>query len=201
MRVFRRLVRGVRRRLGVPEPAQMLDARYPQFEIGHGSYGDLSLHAFGEGAALRVGAYCSVAAGVQVFLGGEHRTDWVTTYPFNVIDSRFADIVGHPRSRGDVVIGNDVWLGREAMIMSGVTIGDGAVVGARAVVARDVPPYAIVAGNPAKLVRTRFSEDVVAELLEIRWWDWPEDRVSRAVRDLQNADIEAFIRKVDQGLL
>jgi chloramphenicol O-acetyltransferase type B len=201
MTILRRVIRGVRRRIGIPEPAQMLAERFPQFDIGRGSYGDLSVQAFGEGASLRVGAYCSVAAGVQVFLGGEHRTDWVTTYPFNVIDRRFADITGHPRTRGDVVIGNDVWLGREAMIMSGVTIGDGAVVGARAVVARDVPPYGIVAGNPAKLIRTRFSETIVMRLLEIRWWEWPEDRVSRAIRDLQSDDIEAFIRKVDRGLL
>ncbi|HEX5127349.1 MAG TPA: CatB-related O-acetyltransferase, partial [Rhodocyclaceae bacterium] len=131
-----------------------LQQRYPQYSIGRGTYGDdLLVRNWNEGTTLRIGNYCSIAAGVKIYLGGEHRTDWVTTYPFSALWPEAAHIEGHPRSKGDVTIGNDVWIGTEAMILSGVTIGDGAVIGARAVVSRDVPPYAIVAGNPASVVR------------------------------------------------
>lgn len=186
---------GLRRREGVVFLAQ----RYPQYEIGRGSYGDLSILDFGEGSTLRIGAYCSFARGCQVFLGGEHRTDWVTTYPFSALNRRFAHIEGHPRTRGDVVIGNDVWLGREAMVMSGVTIGDGAVVGARAVVTRDVPPYGIVAGNPAALVRSRFPPEVVERLMAIAWWRWPPERVEAAMPLLLDADLKAFLQAAEEG--
>jgi acetyltransferase-like isoleucine patch superfamily enzyme len=173
--------------------------RYPQYAIGCGSYGDLTVLEFGEGAKLRMGSYCSVARGAHVFLGGEHRTDWVTTYPFSALDRRFAHIEGHPRSRGDVVIGNDVWLGRDSMVMSGVTIGDGAVVGAGAVVTRDVAPYGIVAGNPAAFVRSRFSPEVVERLLAVAWWNWPRERVDAAMPLLLSPDIEGFLGAVEAG--
>jgi chloramphenicol O-acetyltransferase type B len=178
-----------------------LAERYPQYQIGHGTYGDLTVLEFGEGAKLRMGAYCSVARGVRIFLGGEHRTDWVTTYPFSALNRRFAAIKGHPRTRGDVVIGNDVWLGREAMIMSGVTIGDGAVVGAGAVVSRDVPAYGIAAGNPAALVRLRFSPEIVERLQRVAWWTWPPERVEAAVPLLLDADIEGFLHAAESGEL
>src|SRR4030095_4167165 len=102
------------------------------------------------------------------------RPDWVTTYPFNVLDPRFAHISGHPRSKGDVAIGNDVWVGRAAVILSGVRVGAGAGIGAYALVTKDVPDYSIVGGNPARLLRMRFTPEIVAKLRDIRWWDWPE---------------------------
>ena len=177
----------------------MLAPKLQKYEIGRGSYGSLKVLDFGEGATLRVGAYCSFANGVQVFLGGEHRTDWVTTYPFSALDSRFAGIKGHPRTRGDVTIGSDVWIGREAMILSGVSIGHGAVVGARAVVARDVPPYGVVAGNPSSFIRSRFTPDVVERLLAVAWWNWPAERVEAAVPLLLNPDIKAFLDAAERG--
>jgi chloramphenicol O-acetyltransferase type B len=183
------------RREGVVRLAE----RYPQYEIGRGSYGDLAILDFGEGSTVRIGAYCSFARGCQVFLGGEHRTDWITTYPFSALDRRFAHIEGHPRTRGDVTIGNDVWLGREAMVMSGVTIGDGAVVGARAVVTRDVPPYGVVAGNPASLVRLRFPPETVDRLLAVAWWRWPAARIEAAMPLLLTPDLEAFLEAAEQG--
>ena len=194
--LLRRLASRLRGPRGNP---LMLGPRFPQYQIGRGSYGDLSVLDFGEGAMVRIGAYCSFARGVQVFLGGEHRTDWVSTYPFSALDKRFAHIAGHPKTRGDVVIGNDVWVGREAMIMSGVTIGDGAVVGARAVVAKDVPPYGIVAGNPATLVRMRFTPDIVERLLAQAWWRWPQERVEAAVPLLLATDIEGFLDAAEAG--
>jgi chloramphenicol O-acetyltransferase type B len=186
------------RRTGYASPL-MLARRLPQYQIGEGSYGDLQVLEFGEGATLRVGAYCSFARGVQVFLGGEHRTDWVTTYPFSALHPQFSHIPGHPKTRGDVNIGNDVWIGREAMVMSGVTVGDGAVIGARAVVARDVPAYGIVAGNPAVLVRHRFPPETVERLLAVAWWRWTPERVAAAVPRLLNTDIDAFLSAAEAG--
>ncbi|APR04067.1 CatB-related O-acetyltransferase [Thauera chlorobenzoica] len=171
-----------------------LQERFPQYAIGRGSYGDLTVRSWKEGTTLTIGAYCSIAAGVKVFLGGEHRADWVTTFPFPAIwPADAGHITGHPRSRGDVVIGNDVWLGTEAMIMSGVTIGDGAVVGARAVVTRDVPPYAIVAGNPARIVRYRFDPVIIARLLRARWWHWSDDRIRTYLPLLLSDDPTRFL--------
>ncbi len=196
--VLRKLKRAL---LGARPSPLMLAPRLPQYPVGEGSYGDLQVVEFGEGAKLKVGAYCSFAKGVLVFLGGEHRTDWVTTYPFSALDPRFAHIPGHPKTRGDVKIGNDVWIGREAIVMSGVTIGDGAVVGARAVVARDVPPYGIVAGNPAALVRHRFAPEIVERLLAVAWWTWPADRIAAATPLLLNTDIEGFLAAAEQGAI
>lgn len=185
--------------LGDGLPPDLLADRYPEYRIGRASYGDLVVTRYVGDAQLIMGAYCSVAANVQVLLGGEHRPDWTTTFPFNAKDGRFVDIEGHPRTKGDVIIGNDVWLGREAMILSGVRIGDGAVIGARALVTRDVPPYGIVAGNPAALVRKRFDDRTVERLLALRWWDWPEDRVARAVRDMSSRDVQSFLDRAESG--
>lgn len=153
----------------------------------------------GDTGHLSVGAYCSIALEVQIALGGEHRTDWVSTYPFralNGLPGAYED--GHPATRGDVTIGNDVWLGRGCMIRSGVTIGDGAVVGAQAVVTRDVEPYTIVAGNPARVIRRRFTKRQIARLLVVRWWDWPHEEILRVVHLLNGPDVDALIRYADQ---
>lgn len=174
-------------------PRKTLRDRYPQYDIGRHSYGKPQVHQWGEGTTLRVGAFCSFAQGVQIFLGGEHRPDWVTTYPFNVLWPEGRGLTGHPHSKGDVVIGNDVWVAHEAVILSGVTIGDGAVIGARAVVSRDVPPYAIVAGNPARVLRHRFDPDTVQRLLDTRWWDWDDALIAQRLPALLNTDTHAFL--------
>jgi len=179
----------------------LLGPRFRQYAIGRGSYGGLKVIEFGEGATLRIGAYCSLAAGVQIMLGGEHRSDWVTTYPFSALDQRFASISGHPRTKGDVVIGNDVWIGHEALILSGVKVGDGAVIGARSVVTRDVPPYAIVAGNPAATIRFRFSPEIIDRLLALAWWNWPLQRIEAAMHKLLATDIEDFLTAAENGLI
>ena len=176
---------------------QTLQERYPQYSIGKGSYGDLEVHDLGEGSILSMGAFCSIAPGVKIFLGGEHRTDWVTTYPFNILWEKGRKFTGHPKTKGDVIIGNDVWIGSEALILSGVTIGSGAVIGARAVVVSAVPPYAVVAGNPARVVTSRFSGEIIDRLLGMKWWDWDNARIEKALPLLLNAEIESFLSAVD----
>jgi acetyltransferase-like isoleucine patch superfamily enzyme len=133
---------------------------------------------------------------VEIFLGGNHRTDWVSTYPFPVFHEwpEARAIKGHPGTKGDVTIGHDVWLGAGAVILSGVTIGNGAVVGCRSVVTRDVPDYAIVAGNPAVTIRMRFDPDNINRLVESAWWDWEPSKVRRNLGLLLSTDVEAFLR-------
>lgn len=174
---------------------QQLPPRFgDKFVAGAFTYGMPTIRSWGEPAVLRVGKFCSIAQNVTVFLGGEHRPDWVTTYPFNALIPQMSYIPGHPRTKGDVVIGNDVWLGDGATILSGVRIGDGAVIGAKALVAKDVPPYAIVGGNPGRVLRYRFEPDVVARLLALRWWDWELSRLEAAIPLLLNDDLESFLR-------
>ncbi len=123
--------------------------------IGRFTYGDegLLIRQWGEGARLQIGRFCSIANDVTILLGGNHRVDWITTYPFGHIHRRKLGgrgILGHPTTNGDIVIGDDVWIGSRATIMSGVTIGSGAVIATQSVVTKDIGPYVIVGGNPAK---------------------------------------------------
>jgi acetyltransferase-like isoleucine patch superfamily enzyme len=187
----------VRRYLG-DKTSQNLAERYPEYQIGRGTYGDLKVYSWAEGATLSIGAYSSFAMGVKIFLGGEHRIDWVTTYPFSALWASARQYSGHPKTKGDVLIGNDVWIGAEAMILSGVTIGDGAVIGARAVVSRDVPPYAVVAGNPAKVVKYRFEPPIIERLVALQWWSWSEMQIQKAMPDLLSHDIENFLVKAER---
>ncbi len=150
--------------------------------VGRFSYcfENVTVRQWDEGAALRIGAFCSIASEVNIFLGGNHRTDWVTTFPFGHIyeDELVREkITGHPATKGDVVIGNDVWIGTGVTILSGVTIGDGAVICANACVAKDVLPYQIVGGNPAHALKQRFDDEIVEMLLKLRWWDLPLEAI------------------------
>lgn len=166
---------------------------YPAYEIGLHTYGVPIVYEWGEGKSLRIGNYCSIARNVQIFLGGEHRTDWVSSYPFPAFFSEAKHIKDYNLSRGDVTIGSDVWLCTGCMILSGVAIGHGAVIGAGAVVTRDVEPYAVMAGNPAKLVRYRFDESTRKQLLEAAWWDWPEKEIRQVIDMLCSGDIDRFL--------
>lgn len=183
----------------VIDTKKYINYEYPEIthkcEIGSHTYGPLDIQDFGSQAELKIGKYCAIAERVRIFLGGNHRTDWVSIYPFSVLWAKPNTIQGYPATKGNVVIGNDVWLGYGCTILSGVKIGSGACVAAEAVVTKDVPPYAIVAGNPAKVIKYRFEEKQIHALLEIKWWDWPEEKIKEAVPLICNSDINQFIQK------
>ena len=143
---------------------------------------------------LIVGAFCSIAGGVKIMCGGEHRTDAVTTYPVFELLLKKPEPIQYARTDHGVTIGNDVWIGQNAMVTAGVTIGDGAVVGANAVVTKDVPPYAIVGGVPAKLIRYRFPPETVSKLLALRWWEWDDDKI-KAEAHLLAGPVDAFVSR------
>lgn len=165
-----------------------------KIEVGAFSYGVPEVRWWGEDAGLTVGKFCSIARNVSIFLGGNHRIDWITTYPFSVQPPWRSQTgkVAHPVSRGNVIIGNDVWLGNGCTILSGVTIGDGAVIAANATVTRDVPPYAVAAGNPAKVVKFRFSEGDIQKLQATQWWNWDEARIRAQLPVLLSNDIASL---------
>ncbi|NEU11308.1 CatB-related O-acetyltransferase [Methylobacterium sp. BTF04] len=170
------------------------------FTIGAYSYGRPKVRFAESGRMLTIGRFCSIADKVEILLGGDHRLDWASTYPFAAMRGLWPGAeapADYHASRGDVTIGSDVWLGSGCLILSGVTLGHGAVVAAHAVVTRDVPPYAVVAGNPARLVRHRFDADTVAALVETAWWDLPHAAVTGLVPLLQSgrtAELVAAVR-------
>lgn len=165
--------------------------------FGEYSYigGGLDVKSWGEGATFSVGHFCSIADHLTILLGGNHRVDWISTYPFMSFNNQFPEaenISGHPATKGNVIIGNDVWIGSHVVILSGIKIGDGAVIGAYSVVAKDVPPYAVAVGNPVSIVRYRFDEDTIKKLMEIAWWNWPIEKIKKYVKIICSNDIDSF---------
>ena len=139
---------------------------------------------------LLIGKFCSIACGAKFLMrSANHSLASLSTYPFPIFYEEWGldvrDITAAWTPKGDIVIGNDVWIGYEAVVMAGVTIGDGAVIGARAVVTRDVPPYTIVGGVPAKEIRKRFPDETIGKFLKLRWWDWPEEKIQRYIGEIQ----------------
>jgi len=160
------------------------------FQVGDYSYGRPDVfRALGCRSRLLIGSFCSIAPGVKILLGADHRTDWISTFPFHGaggwsgVGSR-EQIV----SRGDIVIGSDVWIGANATILSGISIGHGAVIGAGSVVVSDIPPYAVAVGNPARVMRKRFSDEVAKQLLALEWWNLPHGRIREIVPLLQSTE-------------
>ncbi len=143
------------------------------------------------GDRLKIGKFCSVACGAKfLFTSGNHSLRSLSTYTFPIFYEQWGldpkNIRDAWDNKGDIVIGNDVWIGYEAVILSGVTVGDGAVIGTRAVVTKDVPPYTIVGGVPARPIRRRFDPQTIARLEELRWWDWEEERIARNLSAIQS---------------
>jgi len=169
-------------------------------EWGNRSYGTPTVTIFDAAGAgrpyLKIGAYCSMARGVTFVVNGEHWVDWTTTYPLRRWSGSDQGLPTHPKRTGPIDVGSDVWIGTHALILGGVTIGDGAVVAAGSIVTKDVRPYAVVGGIPARELRDRrFSDDIVDELLALRWWDYPAEAVNAATDELSAPpDVEA-IRK------
>lgn len=146
-----------------------------------------------------IGKFCSIANTLQFIARGKHMTDWVSTYPFRPMwhmDVPLNDLPPH----SPIVIGNDVWIAENVRIKQGVTIGDGAILATECFVTKDVPPYAIVGGNPARIIKYRFTEEQIADLLEIKWWDWSEDDIRPLVPLLMSANIDKFISSAKQHL-
>ena len=148
--------------------------------------------AYGEVDKLIIGKFCSIASGATFMMAGNqgHRVDWISTFPFS--PEEFGEDVqsGFERA-GDTIVGNDVWIGSEAMIMPGVKIGDGAVIGARSVITKDVPPYSIVVGHN-HIARQRFDDEYVAMLSEIKWWDWSINHIKQAMKIMCSSDVRAL---------
>lgn len=166
-----------------------------KFKIGDYTYGVPKVSFVNEDANLEIGKFCSIASGVEIFLGGNHRTDWITTYPFNVLNKNFpkaASIVGHPATKGSVIIGNDVWLGGNVTILSGVTIQNGAVIGNGSVVTKNIGPYEIWAGNPAKFIKKRFTDEEILFLEELKWWDWDIHKINLHIEYLCSNNLDAL---------
>lgn len=144
---------------------------------------------------LQIGKFCSIACGVKfLFNSANHTLSSLSTYTFPLFFEEWGlekkDVTNAWDNKGDIVIGNDVWIGYEAVILAGVTIGDGAIIGTRAVVTKDVPPYTIVGGVPAKPIKKRFSEETTSALLEIQWWNWSKERIARNIGAIQSGNIE-----------
>lgn len=150
---------------------------------------------------LQIGKFCSIACGAKfLFNSANHTLSSLSTYPFPLFFEEWGlekkDVTKAWDNKGDIIVGNDVWIGYEAVVLAGVMIGDGAIVGTRAVVTKDVPPYTIVGGVPAKLIKKRFSEETISALLEIQWWNWPEKRIARNIGAIQSGNIEQLKRSM-----
>lgn len=145
---------------------------------------------------LIIGSFCSIGSGAAFIMAGNqgHRSDWVSTFPFYWMPEvqAFAGARNGYQAAGDTVVGHDVWIGSEAVIMPGVRIGNGAVIGTRALVTRDVEPYAIVGGNPAGVIRKRFDAESIRMLQEMQWWDWPEEELRQVMPLLTAGDVAAL---------
>ena len=169
---------------------------YDDFENVENFEKNVKYHFDFTGDKLIIGKFCMIASDVKFIMNGaNHLTDAMSTYPFAVFGNGWEHAMDgktYPQ-KGNITIGNDVWIGYNATIMAGVTIGDGAIIATNATVTRDVAPYTIFGGNPAKEIRKRFSEDVIAKLLALKWWNWDIEKITKNVQHLTDNKIEKFI--------
>ena len=172
---------------------------YSGYYHGH-SFEDCARYLLPDEGADRlvIGSFCSIGSGAAFIMAGNqgHRNEWISTFPFFFMPEvpEFENAANGYLPAGDTVIGNDVWIGSEAIIMPGITVGDGGVIGTRALVTKDVEPYAIVGGNPAKTIRKRFDDGSIALLLEMKWWDWPAERLKAAMPLMTSCNVAELYR-------
>ena len=167
-------------------------------KVGKYTYGaeDIKILDFTNKHKVVIGNFCSIASYVRIYLDANHRTDWITTYPFGHINKKeFNNFngVGHPKGNGDVIIGNDVWISEGVSIASGVKIGDGAVIASHSHVVKDVEPYKVVGGNPAKHIKFPFSKEQINNLLKIEWWNWEINKINENLPLLCSQNLDTFI--------
>ena len=150
------------------------------------------------GDKLIIGKFCAIGKGVEFIMNGaNHRMNTISTYPFNIMGNGWEKVTPELKDlplKGDTIVGNDVWIGQNVTILPGVHIGDGAIIGANSVVSKDVEPYTIVAGNPIKAIRKRFNEQTINLLMQLKWWDWPAEKITQNLEILCSGDINKFIK-------
>ena len=168
--------------------------KYAKFDIGEYTYGKPNVYDWG--GTLKIGKFCSIAPNVNILLGGNHNMTAASTYPFWFYYPELASNNSEYVQKGGVEIGNDVWIGFNVTILSGVKIGHGAVIGAGSVVTKNVEPYAVIGGNPAKLIKKRFDDATIGKLLESKWWDLDIEEIKKLIPLIQGEDIEAFLKAV-----
>jgi virginiamycin A acetyltransferase len=179
----------------------------PQIEVGDYTYYDdfENVHLFEQnvkylfqfvGDKLIIGKFCMIASGVTFIMNGaNHLTDAVSTYPFAIFGNGWEGAMEgktYP-TKGNLVIGNDVWIGYNSTLMAGITIGDGAIIATNATVTKDVAPYSIVGGNPAREIRKRFSDEQIEKLLHLQWWNWPPEKITQHIQQLTSADVDGLM--------
>jgi virginiamycin A acetyltransferase len=166
-------------------------------EIGEETYGRVNvLRNKGSDAKIKIGKYCSIATNVTFITGGIHPIDWVSLFPFRInwqLENAYSD--GMPSTNGTILIGNDVWISTGVTILSGVTIGNGAAIASNTLVTKDVPPYSVVGGGPAKILKYRFNSEQIEQLERIQWWNWSRNKIKEAIPFLSDNNIEKFINK------
>ena len=187
--------------IGDPSIDRIVKISGKNVSVGAYTYGieDIGILTWDENIKITIGRYCSIASGLKLYCGGNHRSDWLSTYPFgHVYDNiiKIKPVNGTPISKGNITIGNDVWIGRDVTILSGVTIGDGAIIASNSHVVKNVPPYSIVGGNPAKFIKIRFNDQVVEKLLSIKWWNLDINEIKNIIPNLclqENENIDENI--------
>lgn len=167
--------------------------------VGKNTYGveniDFQIYK-GSECKVEIGKFCSIGPNAKIILGGIHPPNWVSLYPFRInfkIEGAYTD--GMPSTNGNIVIGNDVWIGTDVTILSGITIGNGAIIATGSLVTKNVEPYTIVGGVPCKLIKKRFSDEVVTKLEKISWWNWDEEKIMDNIHLFSSSDVEEFITK------
>ncbi|MFC9600250.1 Vat family streptogramin A O-acetyltransferase [Peribacillus butanolivorans] len=174
----------------------IIAGEYSYYDAKNGEYFEdqVLYHYEFFGDRLVIGKFCAIAPGVTFIMNGaNHRMDGFSTYPFNIFGQgweKYTPTLDQLPFKGDTIIGNDVWIGMDTVIMPGINIGDGAIIAAKSVITKDVEPYTIVGGNPAKKIKTRFSEEIISKLLEIKWWDLDIEVISDHIGSIVNGDID-----------